>query len=79
MFKDILDSIIYVSDERNVYENKKSKILEVCKVRIDIDSFKIIDVLLEMEGIYMRRCGSEFIFVYDFMCEIVVYYFGCWF
>lgn len=74
--KDILDNITYASDERNVYENKKSKILEACKVRTDIDSFKIIDALSEMEGTYTRRCGSEFTFVHDSMCEIVAYHFG---
>lgn len=52
--KDILDSITYANDERNVCENKKSKILEACKVSTDIDSFKIIDALSEMEGTYTR-------------------------
>lgn len=74
--KDIIDSITYANDERNVCENKKSKILEACKIRTDIDSFKIIDALSEMEGTYTRRCGSEFTFVHDSMCEIVAYHFG---
>lgn len=30
-----------------------------------------------MEGIFIKKCGSEFFFIYDFMFEIFVYYFGC--
>lgn len=27
---------------------------------------------------YIGNCGGEFIFSYDFMFEMVVYYFGYW-
>lgn len=41
-----------------------------------IDIFEFIDVLVEMEGIYIKKFGNMFIFEYDYMLEIIVYYFG---
>lgn len=55
----------------------KFKVLERCEVMLFVDSFKFIYVLKEMEGIYIRKSGIEFIFIYDLLFEIIVYYFGC--
>lgn len=74
LFEDILNNIINDKDEINLNE-KKCKFLEVCK-SLNMVNFEIIDVLFEMEGIYIKKCGIDFMFVYDFLFEIVVYYFG---
>lgn len=75
LLRESLDNII--KDNNEMYLNeKKFKFLEVCKVSLDMVSFEIIDVLLEMEGIYIKKSDSEFIFIYDFVFEIVVFYFG---
>lgn len=63
------------NDEK--FNDIKSSVLKRCKVRESIDNFEIIDVLIEMEGIYIRKWCYQFEFVYDFMYEIIVYYFGC--
>lgn len=55
----------------------KYEVLKKCKVKIIIDIFEFIDVLLEMEGIYIKKCDNSFVFEYDLMFEIIVYYFGC--
>lgn len=75
MLKEILDNI--KSDEYLNFLNKfKLNILEVCRVKRRIESFCFVDVLLEMVGMYIKLCESEFIFIYEFLFEIVVYYFG---
>lgn len=72
--KDILENT-NSDNESNVIEKKK-KILEACKVGRDIENFKIIAFLSEMEGTFTRKFGSEFTFVHDSMFEIVAYHFG---
>lgn len=48
-----------------------------CNVSLNIESFKVMNVFLEMEGMYMMKCCcGVFIFIYEFLFEIVVYYFG---
>lgn len=32
-----------------------------------------------MEGIYIKKSGKEFVFIYENMLEIIVYYYGSWF
>lgn len=54
----------------------KMKILKKCKVFYDIDIFWFMDVLLEMVGMFIKKCGNEFNFIYSFMFEIIVYSFG---
>lgn len=78
LLKEILDNGKNFNNEFD-FNEKKYKFLEVCKVFLMIENFEFLDVLLEMKGIFIKCCGSEFFFVYDFMFEIVVYYFGCWF
>lgn len=73
--KDILDNITNANGESNVNE-KKNNILKACKVSKDMESFRIIDALSEMEKTYTRRFGSEFTFVHDSMFEIVAFHFG---
>lgn len=48
-------------------------------MRKDLESFRVIDALSQMEKTYTRRFGSEFTFVHDSMFEIVAYHFGCQF
>lgn len=57
----------------------KMKILKKCKVFYDIDIFWFMDVLLEMVGMFIKKCGNEFNFIYSFMFEIIVYSFGWWY
>lgn len=57
----------------------KMKILKKCKVFCDIDIFIFMDVLLEMVGMFIKKCGNEFFFIYSFMFEIIVYSFGWWY
>lgn len=73
--KDILDNITNAHGESNVNE-KKNNILKACKVRKDMEGFRIIDALSEMEKTYTRRFDSEFTFIHDSMFEIVAFHFG---
>lgn len=57
----------------------KMKILKKCKVFYDIDIFWFMDVLLIMVGMFIKKCGNEFILIYSFMFEIIVYSFGWWY
>lgn len=61
------------------FDEMKFQVLKRCKVDFNICSFYFIDVLIEMEGIYIEKSQNEFKFIYDFMFEIIVYYFGCYF
>lgn len=70
------EEIIDNRKEGDLFEKMKCSILKKCKVFVIIDSFKLIDVLIEMEGIYIKISVSGFIFIYDFLFEIIVYYFG---
>lgn len=64
-------------DDVNLKFNKmKCNFFRWCKVELNMESFKIIDVLFEMEEIYIKKWGNEFIFIYNIMFEIIVYYFG---
>lgn len=63
-------------NEDRYFNEKKCEVFKMCKVSIILNCFEFISVLNEMEGIFIQKCVDKFIFVYDFMFEIVVYYFG---
>lgn len=71
------DDLENKNSDINIFSEIKYEILKKCKVKNIIDIFEFIDVLIEMEGIYIKKCDNSFIFEYDLMFEIIVYYFGC--
>lgn len=73
--KEIFDNENNVDCE-GYFVERKEKFFCKCNVSLYIESFKVINVFLEMEGIYMMKCCDVFIFIYEFLFEIVVYYFG---
>lgn len=63
-------------DEYKFMFGKRKEFLCECKLSLYIESFEVIDVFFEMEGIYMMSCCDVFIFIYDILFDIVVFYFG---
>lgn len=57
----------------------QSVILGKCKARCMTDGFDLYDAFSEMEGTFVQKCGSQFIFSNDSMFIITAYHFGCQF
>lgn len=54
----------------------KSAVLRNCKISSMTDWFEFYDALNEMEGTFVKKCGSQFMFLNESMFDITAYHFG---
>lgn len=64
------------SSEKKDFEEKKCKILKVCKVSSLTENFVLVDALTEMKGTYTVENDKQINFIHDSMFEIIAYHFG---
>lgn len=61
----------------NFYIKKKCTFFTRCEILPMTEGFRIMTALKEMEGTFVQRCGSRFMFLHESIFHITAYHFGC--
>lgn len=64
------------STYKGTFYEKRIHVFRSCKIPHMKEGFCIIEALKEMEGTFVQKCGSRFMFVHESMFHITAYHFG---
>lgn len=67
------------STYKGKFYEKRICVFRHCKISPTTKGFNIIDALEEMEGTFVRKSGSRFMFLHESLFHITGYHFGCQF